>query len=262
MKNDEFLEEMARVLAFYQKPDAEKQPEEFKDYNTWLLEIYKKVQWIDTIKFRMVVDVLLDVRPRFRRDLDHRRIVAIYNDLAEKNGWKKNVERQCGGCNGLRFVYVWLSNKKGHTFRAAKGCGNCNVKLSSIHPDFIEIPAPDQEFADPRVGVKKIPSFMAQCLLNIADSSRLNLPEDLSNDLMEAAAQPGLRTYHPGKYDEERHKNELVRALLTAPPVQVVEAGTVEEDPAITEPPPATTEQPSPAAPTEVPAEPEKVILF
>jgi hypothetical protein len=262
MTNEEFVDEFEKVRAFYQRPDAEKQPEEFKDYNTWLVVIYDKVKWIDTIKFRMVVDVLLDVRPRFRRDLDHRRIVAIYNDLAEKNGWKLNVERHCGGCNGLRFVYVWLSDKKGQTFRAAKGCGNCNAKMSSISPNYIEIPAPDQPFVDPRANIKKIPPFMAQCLLNIADSARLELKEDLQNDLMEAAAKPGLKTYHPGKYDEERRKNEMVRALLMAPPVQVVEAGTAEEAPAITEPPPVHVappmprpEQPSPAAPTEEPAE-------
>ena len=77
MDNKDFLDEFERVRAFYQRPDAKNQPEEFKDYNTWLQVIYEKVKWIETIKFREVVNVLLDVRPRFRRDLDHRRIVAI-----------------------------------------------------------------------------------------------------------------------------------------------------------------------------------------
>jgi len=255
MKNDEFLEEIARVLAFYQKPDSEKQPEEFKDYNTWLLEIYKKVNWIETIKFRMVVDILLDVRPRFRRDLDHRKMVGIYNDLAEKNGWKRSLERNCGGCNGSRFVYVWVRDVKGLEFKATKGCGNCNKKYSNVHPDFTEIPAPDQAPVDTRANVRTIPPFMAQCLLNIADSARINVNEDLLNDLMDAAAQPGIKTYRPGKYDESKRKNELVRALLEAPPVCVVDAGTAEEEPAKTEPPPAQVEQPSPATPSLITAE-------
>jgi len=237
-----------RVLAFWHVPDETKEPVEHKSYLTWAEVIYDKVRWIDEAKFILVIDALLDVRPRFRKDLDHRKIVAIYNELADKNGWKKGESKSCVDCKGAHFVYIWVTDKAGHEFRATKGCGNCNKKYANLHPDFTEIDRPYINPEPGRVQVRTIPPAMAQCLIGIADESRLNLPEDMLNDLMQAAAQPDAKDM-PRAINAARRKNELVLALVAAPSVS--DAGTAGEPPAKTEPSTVPTERPSPAAYTE-----------
>lgn len=241
MNKHDFMNEMDRVLAFYQRPDEEKQPGEFKDYGIWIDEIFKKVCWIESIKFRLVIDALLDVRPRYRKDLDHRRILSVYNDLAEKNGWKREEQRHCPDCKGIRFVDVWLKDKSGREFKAVKGCSNCNAACAGVHADFTVIDAPDSAPVDKRAIVRKIPPAMAQCLLGIADRAGLNVPEDLVEDLIEAANQPDAKDYRPKKYNDAKRKNELVLGLVksssvpgeaereasvVSQPVDVVEVGS------------------------------------
>lgn len=227
--------------------------------------IYEACSWMDSYRFDSAVkEVLKTLKTNQRLKPAH--FLGAYRQLAENNGWSKVETKTCASCGGINFVYIWVRDKKGHEFRATKGCPECNPKYNTVHPDFTEIPRPDDAAPiDHRAKIKTIPSFMAQCLLNIADFARISMKEDLSNDLMEAAAQPGLKKYSPGKYDEAKRKNELVRALLNAPPPKVVDAGTAEEEPATTEPPPAQAEQPSPAAPTVITAdeedEPEKVVF-
>lgn len=215
--------------------------------------IYEACAWMDSYRFDTVVkEVLKTLKTNQRLKPAH--FLAAYRQLAEQNGWHRAESKACASCGGVNFVYCWVRDKKGYEFRATKGCPECNAKYSHAHPDFTEIPTPDDAPIDTRDNVRKTPSFMAQCLLGIADSARLKVKPELLDDLMQAAAQPGLTKYYPGKYDQEKRKyqmfnesqrkNEIVTALLKAPP-------------AVEEPPPTSPPAEEPIAVEAKPFQPE-----
>lgn len=247
MNKLEFLTEIDRVLAFYQRPDEQKQPGEFKDYGIWLDEIYKKVSWISAIQFRLVIDGLLDVRPRFRKDLDHRRILAVYNEIAERNGWKRTAERNCPDCRGLHYIDIWVKDKNGVEIKAVKGCPNCNSRYSGIHQDFTQIDPP--YLNAPIVNLEKlrrIPPAFAQCLLTLADTMGHKPKQEIIDALVEATCQPSAKELALASAIKNpvQHRNEMVKKFIEAPPARVVE------------PAPVLVAAPAPAE--EIPFEPEK----
>lgn len=219
MNKKEFLDQMDRVLCFWQRPEQEKQAGEFKDYEIWLDEIYKKVSWIQVIRFPAVIDALLEVRPRYRKDLDHRRIVAVYNDLALHNGWIKQETRDCGTCRGFRFVHIWVRDPKGHEFKATKGCANCNKRYSTLHSDFTEIDMPEEHRQ--RLDVEKlksIPPDFAKYLLTVAERTTPAPKEEILDALVLASCQPDPKDVRSNRFrDDAKRKNELVRNLVETP---------------------------------------------
>lgn len=239
-------------------------PEEVGPYSEI---IFDACGWMDGYKFDLAVkEVIKSLKTNVRLKPGH--FISAYKDLAERNGWQNlKMSRGCASCGGILFVYVWVKDKKNNEFRGVKGCPECNSRYNGIHGDFTEITGPTFERIDGSLSnLRRIPLAFAQLLLNLMGHMTTKPRESLVEALVDASCQPEVRNVSP-RYNPVVRKNEMIRDLIEASPVRVVEAGMVEEEPAKTEPLSAPAEQPSPAAPTKVkkakvqPAEPERVIF-
>ena len=210
-------------------------PEEIGPYGE---VIFEGCAWMDSYRFDAVVkEVLKTLKTNQRLKPAH--FLGAYRQLAEQNGWHRTETKTCASCGGINFVYVWVRDKKGHEFRATKGCPECNQKYSQVHPDFTEIQSPDVEQNLDIERLKKIPPAFAQVLLDTANVARINLKTDMLDALCEAASQPDAKTITAPVRNPTKHRNEMVEKLAAAPPPPAPPAPIAEEEEIPFEPDPA-----------------------
>lgn len=185
--------------------------------------IFEQCAWMDGYRFEQACkDVVRTLKTNQRLKPAH--FIAAYHRLAEEKGWHTGLVNLCHSCNGHRFYRIWVKDKKGLEFQAAKGCGECNQRYSAVHSDFTEISGPTLEPIDREAPLRRIPVAFAQLLLETADVCKIELRKEQTDALCEAAAGVTPMKALPRRINATKRKNQLVRAMHSTPV-------TVQEEP-------------------------------